>query len=341
MNWPFLLFPHPEPLRQRPRLQPVFLPFAGCPHRCLFCDQPSQSGTEVRPLEYIFNNLKAQLSQLIKTNAPSREIAFFGGTFTSLPDPWPRRFLELATTYKDKGLITRVRCSTRPDAVTRQGLKQLKQLGLDMVELGVQSFDDEALNSSARGYSASTAIQGCTIVKQAGLALAIQLLPGMPGHKLGAFARDIETTAKIKPEAARFYPCLVLKGTGLAKTWQNNGYKPWSLERTKQELALGLGTLWRAGVPVIRIGLAPEPGLNERVLAGPMHPSLGQMVRSIALFDHIRTMSARLGRQPVELRYPKRSSGEISGFGSELAPAYDKLGIQTRIRWASRQFLLC
>ncbi len=341
MNRPFLLFPHPEPMRQRPRVHPVFLPFAGCPHRCLFCDQPSQSGTGVRPLADIFNDLEAQLSRLIQTHAPPREIGFFGGTFTSLPAPWPRRFLELATTYKDKGLVTRVRCSTRPDAVTSKGLEQLKRLGLDMVELGVQSFDDEALNSSGRGYTGRTAHWGCTMVKQAGLALAIQLLPGMPGHKPGAFASDIATTAKIKPEAARFYPCVVLKGTGLARTWQDKGYTPWNLERTRQELALGLGTLWRAGVQVIRIGLAPEPGLKERTLAGPNHPSLGQMVRSMALFDHIRLMSARLGRQPVELRYPERASGEISGFGGELAPAYDRLGIRTRTSWASRQFLLC
>ncbi|MBU1249050.1 MAG: radical SAM protein [Proteobacteria bacterium] len=340
MSRPLLLFPHPEPSRVRPRIHPVFLPFAGCPHRCLFCDQPSQTGVGVRPLAVIHDELAAMLSRLFLTHAPPREIGFYGGTFTSLPAPWPKRFLELATQYKDKGLITKVRCSTRPDAVTSRGLEQLKGLGLDMVELGIQSFNDEALAQSGRGYTGRTAHWGCTIVRQAGLKLAIQLLPGLPGDAPGTFARDIEITTKIKPDAARLYPCMVLDGTPLAETWKSGDYTPWSLERTRQELAVGLGALWRAGIQVIRIGLAPEPGLDKRILAGPHHPSLGQMVRSLALFDHILLMAAGLGRTPVELRYPERYSGEISGHNAELEPAFARLGIELRTSWKYGQFLL-
>jgi len=43
-----LRFDHPEPSRpthaSRPSIVPVFLPFAGCPQRCIFCDQPAQTG---------------------------------------------------------------------------------------------------------------------------------------------------------------------------------------------------------------------------------------------------------------------------------------------------------
>lgn len=340
MTRKFLLFKHPEPRRERPRIHPVFLPFAGCPHRCLFCDQNSQTGQGARPLAEVHKDLAAQLSRLVQTHAPAREIAFYGGTFTALPAPWPRRFLELAAEFRAKGLITRVRCSTRPDAVTSQGLLELSRLGLDMVELGIQSFDDDALAASGRGYTGRTAQWGCAMVKKAGLALGIQLLPGLPGDRPGIFRRDCDLTAKIRPEAARLYPCMVLEGTKLADMWRNGDYRPWNLPRARQELALGLGTLWRAGVSVIRIGLAPEPGMQGRTLAGAKHSSLGQMVRSMALYDHIRLMAARLGKAPRELRYPQRYSGEISGFGGELAPAYKRLGLTSVSGWEGRQFFL-
>lgn len=335
-----LLFAHPEPPHERPRIHPVFLPFAGCPHRCLFCDQPAQTGTGARPLETIHAELEAQLSRLVLTHAPPREIGFFGGTFTSLPAPWPKRFLDLARSFRDKGLVTRIRCSTRPDAVTVNGLMQLKSLGLDMVELGVQSFHDLPLARSGRGYTGRTAQWGCTMVRKAGLALGIQLMPGLPGDEPGYFAHDVATTARIRPEAVRLYPCLVLEGTGLANEWRDGRYRPWSLERARQELSLALGTFWRAGVQVIRMGLAPEPGLAARILAGPHHPALGQMVRSLALFDHVRAMAHALNRAPRELRYPVRFSGEISGHSGELATRWERLGIERLEAWKGGAFLL-
>ena len=41
-------YPEPEPLRQK--IIPVFLPFAGCPGRCIFCAQHAQTNTPPRPL---------------------------------------------------------------------------------------------------------------------------------------------------------------------------------------------------------------------------------------------------------------------------------------------------
>lgn len=336
-----LQFGHPEPPRERPRIHPVFLPFAGCPHRCLFCDQASQTGQGVRSLGDIHKDLETELFRLVQAYAPPREIAFYGGTFTALPAPWPKRFLDLASQYKTKGLITRVRCSTRPDAITTQGLEQLRSLGLDMVELGIQSFDDDALAASGRGYTGRIAREGCTMVKKAGLSLGVQLLPGLPGDRQGVFARDCEITASIQSEAARLYPCLVLDGTKLAETWKGGGYQPWTLEHTRSQLSSGLSKLWEAGVPVIRMGLAPEPGLAPRILAGPHHPSLGQMVRSLALFDHIKGKAATMEHPPTQLRYPGRYSGEAMGHGGELAERYKGLGLTDVSGWNSSIFSLC
>ncbi|MGE4505953.1 MAG: elongator complex protein 3 [Desulfovibrionaceae bacterium] len=346
MPRPFLIFPHPEPRRERPRIHPVFLPFAGCPQRCVFCDQGAVTGQPgVRrgadhDLARRHDDLAADLARLAMTHAPPRELAFYGGTFTALPEPWPARFLGLAAEYRARGLVTRVRCSTRPDAVSPRLLADLKARGLDMVELGVQSFDDDALAASGRGHDGKAARWGARMVLNAGLALGIQLMPGLPGDRPGLFAKDVATAAALRPEAARLYPCQVLEGTPLAARWRAGEFRPWPLPRTRQELALGVGALWRAGVQVIRIGLAPEPGLAARVLAGPSHPSLGQMVRSLALYDHIRALAPGLGRAPRGLRYPQRSSGEIGGHSGELARAWERLGIGQPEPWKAGVFML-
>ncbi|MGE4291729.1 MAG: elongator complex protein 3 [Desulfovibrio sp.] len=331
-------FAHPDPLTKQmakqngPRLRPVFLPFAGCPHRCVFCGQQLQTGEHIRPLETIFADLHRDLlreTAAIRPDSPARtwELAFYGGTFTALPAPWPERFLELASKYRAQGLLTRVRCSTRPDRTDPALLARFRRAGLDMVELGIQSFDPAALAASGRGYDGETAQRGCENVREAGLELGIQLMPGLPGDQPGLFQEDVERCIALRPDAVRLYPCLVIQGTPLAQTWRAGGYAPWSLERTRQELAPALLKFWRAGIPVIRIGLHPEPELLPAVLDGPWHPALGQMIRSLALCEHIRSLALPLGNGPKILRAPRRFSGELMGHGRELWEAWKQAGI--------------
>jgi histone acetyltransferase (RNA polymerase elongator complex component) len=322
-----VVFSHPEPEAASTRVWPVFLPFAGCPFRCVFCAQDKQTGRTGTDLETVLQDLGRDLDAALAAGRGPYELAFYGGTFTALPAPWPETFLALAARFRSAGLITRVRCSTRPDCVTPDLIARLGDNGLDMVELGIQSFDDHALIASGRGYTATVARQGCETVRRAGLALGIQLLPGLPGDRSGLFRADVAEAAAFAPEIARLYPCLVVRGTGLAGLWAGGRYVPWSVERAVAELAEALPVLWARGVRVIRLGLAPEDTLEANILAGPWHPALGQSARGLALFGVVEAAVRRLGRRPVRLDVPRRYQGEFFGHGRELAARYAEMGV--------------
>jgi len=315
---------------------PVFLPFAGCPQRCLFCDQTAQTGAAPQPLAALHARLAEHLSTTAH-DAP-QELAFYGGTFTALPAPWPRRFLELAAPHLVSGRLTRVRCSTRPDALAAPLLAELKDLGLSLVELGVQSFDDAALAESRRGYDGAAARRGCETVLAAGLGLGVQLMPGLPGQTPQAFQTDIVLAAALKPELARLYPCLVLAGTPLAQAWRAGAYAPWELDATVDALAAALPVLWGAGVRVARMGLAEQPGLE--ILAGPRHPALGQLARSRALLLLVRARLASLPKAANTLCVPRRLQGEALGQKNALAREYAALGLGVRL-WDEPDLALC
>ena len=254
------------------------------------------------------------------------EIAFYGGTFTALPAPWPERFLSVAVRFRERGLITRVRCSTRPDCVDPGLLADLRGQGLDMVELGIQSFDDQALKRSGRGYTGELAQAACGMVRDAGLALGVQLLPGLPGDRDGVFAEDVRRAADLAPETARLYPCLVIRDTPLAGLWERGEYVPWTVDRARAELAGALLVLWARNVRVIRLGLPPEGTLAEHILAGPWHPALGQSVRGLALAEVVWKKKQQLGGPPSSLDVPRRYQGEFLGHANELAEEYSILG---------------
>ena len=130
---------------------PIFIPFLGCPHDCAFCNQ-------VKITNYKDNinkeNTIRQINQYLSyfpKNENLKEIAFFGGSFTGLDEKVMTSYLEIALNYKKKGIIDRIRLSTRPDYINNSILDILKKYEVDVIELGIQSLDNEILNANERG----------------------------------------------------------------------------------------------------------------------------------------------------------------------------------------------
>ena len=334
--------PHPQQA-----VVPVFLPFRGCPVRCVFCAQDVQTGiADARHpqgaesqcdtgVAAVLHEARKNLRQRHAAGLPPAELAFYGGTFTALPEDDLAACLQVAREALDAGWISSFRCSTRPDRVDAAMLERLRSAGCGVVELGVQSFADSALEASRRGYTGATALAACARVRESGLELGVQLLPGMPGHTPAHFAHDVPAALAAGAQMLRFYPCLVLEGTGLAALWRAGSYMPWSLETTLDALAGGWLEAARAGVPVIRMGLAPEPGLAEAVLAGPVDKELGGRVMGRALLLAVREalqMAAAeqdfLPECGFALRLPRAMQGFFWGAGGDLRPAWAALGLR-------------
>ncbi|WP_291441318.1 radical SAM protein [Desulfovibrio sp.] len=353
-------------------LVPVFLPFRGCPVRCVFCAQDVQTGfvsaacpagaepdnafaprtalataaghslpsppRPSLPLDALLHETRGNLERRHALGLPPAELAFYGGTFTAMPEGDQAACLDLAALALARGWIRSFRCSTRPDCVTAPVLERLCSAGCRCVELGVQSFSDAALAASSRGYDGATALRACALVKDAGLTLGVQLLPGMPGHAPADFLADVPLALRAGADMLRFYPCLVLEGTALARMWRQGTYSPWPLEATLDLLAQGWLLAQAAHVPVIRMGLAPEAALDGAVLAGPVDRSLGSRVMGRALLRAVcravETAGDASGAScaPVlsHLRLPKSCQGYIWGTRGELRPAWAALGLEPK-----------
>lgn len=330
----------------RQAVVPVFLPFRGCPVRCVFCAQDVQTGiggcqnpdstesSRTASVEGLLLAARENLRLRHESGQPAAELAFYGGTFTALPEEDLSACLDLACEAQKKGWIRSFRCSTRPDRVDAAILERLRAAGCGAVELGVQSFADSALAASRRGYTGATARAACALVRAACLELVVQLLPGMPGHSPQFFRDDVPTALAAGAQMLRFYPCLVLEGTGLAAMWREGSYEPWPLEDTLESLAHGWLMAARANVPVIRMGLAPEPGLENAVLAGPVDRELGGRVKGRALLLAVKELlgaSAATPAPPFDLLLPRSAQGFFWGAKGELRARWAELGLRTVI----------
>ncbi len=235
--------------------------------------------------------------------------------------------LNMAHELKKLGAVEHVRCSTRPDCVDEKTIILLKSYKMDMIELGIQSFDGRSLAGSRRGYTGAQALAAADRIKKAGLELGIQLMPGLPGSRASAFLKDTEITSGLKPAAVRLYPCLVVQDTPLAVLWNENKFQPWNLKKTQSLISKALLRFWSRNIPVIRIGLAPENSLLSGILAGPWHPALGSICRSQALATYILARTA--GKKIKQIFVPGRYQSDFWGFKKKNSSVFLKRGIST------------
>ncbi len=98
----------------RRRILPIFVPHAGCPNKCVFCDQKRISGS---PFSATADTVEAALRAL--PAGAGVELAFYGGSFTAISPERQEELLSAADPFRRSGTVSRVRVSTRPDAGDR------------------------------------------------------------------------------------------------------------------------------------------------------------------------------------------------------------------------------
>jgi len=282
---------------------PFFIPHAGCPHQCVFCNQKKITGEQKPPdsasiptkIE-TFLNTSAQSSEakavipgltkpapdMIRGNpAPFKNpldsrfrgndehckknvhVAFYGGSFTALPIKHQQSYLDAVQPFILSGRVNGIRLSTRPDCVNREVLSLLREYDVKTIELGAQSMDDRVLTLAGRGHTVADTVNAVGLVKGSGFAVGLQLMPGLPGDSAEGFNETISMVMELAPDFVRLYPVLVIKGTPLETLYREGRYTPLSLDDAVSLCSTALIRFEKAGIDVIRIGLQPTEELER------------------------------------------------------------------------------
>ena len=277
---------------------PIFIPHEGCPHDCVFCNQKKITAREKAPNEAETEELiERHLAQIQKNpNITEIEIAFYGGSFTGISMEQQAMYLALAKKYKDRGRIKRIHLSTRPDYINEEILDQLQYYSTDVVELGVQSFDEEVLRRSNRGHGREVIYRSAQMIKERGMTLGIQLMVGLPGDSYEKCMESVRETIKIGPAIARIYPTVVLKETALYEMFRQNKYRPLKEEQAVNTVKDMMRALESAGIDIIRVGLKSSDNITMNggaVGAGTYHPAFRQLVESVLAREELEALLLR------------------------------------------------
>jgi len=267
------------------KIYPIFIPHLGCPFNCVYCDQETITKSKPPSAQSICKNV----SKFCKKNkSEEKEIAFFGGTFTKLSRELQQEYFDAVNEYKDP--LTHIRISTRPDSVDQKILDFCKKNNVSTIELGIQSFSDNVLATTGRGYTPQIAIETCNLIQKNKFTLGIQLMPGLPGFNADTLNETIEITITLKPDFVRIYPTIVLKNTKLENWFNEGNYVPLTLEKSIFVTSKMIRKFKEKDISVIKVGLHSDIEAAN-IIAGPYHHSFGELVRAEMLKNRILSSS--------------------------------------------------
>ncbi len=258
----------------------IFVPHNGCPHCCSFCNQVKITGKQKQPTpQDVIESVRIAINS--KAYSPQHsEIAFFGGSFTAIERSYMVSLLETAYSYIKNNQFIGIRISTRPDCIDDRVLTLLKKYGVTSIELGAQSMCDDVLTANMRGHTADDVVKASQLIKQYGFNLGLQMMTGL--YK-STPEKDIYTAQQIcalQPATVRIYPTIIMDNTVLGDYYKKGLYDTYSLEVTVNLCAELLKMFDKYNITVIRLGLHSTKDVEKGMLAGPWHPSLGELCSS-------------------------------------------------------------
>ena len=298
---------------------PVFIVHMGCPNQCVFCDQRLISGESCFSEE----NVRAQIDAFLAASPADAdiEIAFFGGSFTGIERGLMLRLLDLAQSYVNRGVVSGIRMSTRPDYINEEILQILRRYTVSCVELGIQSFSDAVLAACRRGHTAADSENACHLLREAGIPFAAQMMIGLPEATLADEIDCARRAADLGASAYRIYPTVVFRSTELAQMTERGMYRPLGDAEAAVRMSHVMEYMDAHGVLCLRAGLCESDNLHDSsaVLAGVTHPAIGDMARG-EIF--LRRMDSALSEQDVQ--------GKIVRFFVPVGCASRAVGINRR-----------
>ena len=297
---------------------PVFVPHLGCPHACVFCNQRRITG-QLQPADADTVNQAIRKAAALPQNGAKRQLAFYGGSFTAIPAEQQVELLTAAREARDRGEIDSIRLSTRPDAIDETVLQRLRSFGVETVELGAQSMDEQVLRLSGRGHTAEDVKRASEQIKAAGFALILQMMTGLPGDSPESCLETARQLIRLRPDGVRIYPTVIVRDTELYELWRAGTYREHTVEDAVEICAQIVPLFEQAGIPVIRLGLNPTEELSSGgAVAGAYHPALGELVKSRILLHEARCLLA--GTQPgsrITLGVAASKLSQMIGQGRE------------------------
>lgn len=192
----------------------IHIPY--CKSKCIYCD--FYSTPQVKTMEQYVQSLlcEAKLRQEEISNQFVSTLYLGGGTPSVMPLELTSKLINGLKSTFDLSNVEEFTIEVNPDDVTCDYIEKLRQLGVNRVSMGVQSFNDDELQAINRRHTAQQAIDAVHAIKKAGISnVSIDLIYGLPGQTLDTWQNNVQQAIALDVQHISAYNLSYEPGTRL------------------------------------------------------------------------------------------------------------------------------
>ncbi len=246
----------------------IHIPF--CASRCIYCGFYSTTRLDLRQ-QYVDALIRELVevgkSKMLKDDSIST-VYLGGGTPSQLTIPQLRQLFDAIYIYNKVEPDAEVTIEMNPDDVSVPYADTLRQLGINRVSMGAQTFDDERLRWLNRRHTVAQVGQAVTILRAAGIRnISIDLMYGFPDETIDDFVHDIDEVIKLDVEHISAYCLMIEEGTELYRRYGDKRVREYddSKEETERKMyELLIDKLTAAGYEHYEISNFARPSFRSR-----------------------------------------------------------------------------
>ena len=162
----------------------IHIPF--CKSKCRYCSFVSFNKPELIK-SYVFSLLK-EISEIYK-NEPLKTLYFGGGT----PSLIPVDLIKMIVGKFNLSEGCEVTLEVNPDDASYEYFYALKNIGINRISIGSQTFDDKILKLIGRRHCSEQIIEAVQLAKQVGFEnISVDLIYGLPTQSLNGLSDDLD-----------------------------------------------------------------------------------------------------------------------------------------------------
>ncbi len=238
-----------------------------CRSKCAYCDFYSLPLADVtEETGTIAGSLAAQAHAWLGRDVEPQPLASLyigGGTPTVLGGDLVG-LVAFITTWFPLAPSAEVTVEANPESLDVLLANALAAVGVTRVSLGVQSLDDAVLAFLERPHDAATARAAAKMVREAELALSVDLICGIPGQTTQSWIDTLNGALALRPEHVSVYPLAIEAGTPLSAAVAIGDVPEPDPDAAADMMLLAQHVLGRAGLARYEVSNYALPGAESR-----------------------------------------------------------------------------
>ena len=183
----------------------IHIPF--CDKKCEYCDFCTYINMEKEYRKYV-DYLIREIRMYPKFKYDT--IYFGGGTPSLLPVEMIKEIMD-ELDWTGNAEIT---LELNPTDMTLEKLKEIREIGINRLSIGIQSFQNHVLDFIGRQHSSDDAVNVYKMARKAGFNnITVDLMFGIPNQSIEDLQQDLNILKELKPENVSIYSLIWEEGT--------------------------------------------------------------------------------------------------------------------------------